>query len=355
MKQCRTLRKDSISQGCTHLQVYLVSPPPAILMPIPARPNQDDLRNPLRLKDLIAGKRASQALHLFDSRIRYWRYYLLIGPSPRWSKSLGIKLYRIVRDNLQWRSRAQRGVGRDLFNRCKFDRCRKPNDRELLTLVRTFKSQYKQGAQSFWEYAQNKIRSDVLLTASRQMQHATNYRGFFAKSMQTVPDGRARRAFHRLLLTQSNAANELGRLVLRSASVTDALAKIKPGTLHDEDARYMVLSWLLLSLLYLEDTVAPISTGRHSSAEPDEDETGELYGYERQLVRVALGYLNQGVDGLDVSLCRRIVEYLKHASKYAPYRAPIRVSPLNIDGSRRKLFADLRLTTFRNLLRSTKA
>ena len=335
--------------------IYLVAPSPATSMPIPMRPTQDDLRDPLRLKTLIAGDLASQHLRLFDSRIRYWRYYLIIGPLPRWrSGALGQKLLRIVRDNCQPGQRARRGVGRDLYNRCKFDLHRPPTIRETKRLVRVFRSQYGAAARRFWEHAMKDHGRDVLLAATRQLRRPTSCSGFFSKRMKAVADGHARRTFHRLLLTQSEVAQELGHLVLRSQSVASALAKVKSATLLQEDAQRMVLSWLLLSLLYQEDTDVRTTTERRLTDEAD-DETQQLADCEKQLVRVALAYLKKGVDGLDRIVRDQIVRYLRHASSHSPYRAPIRVSPLNTDGSRRRLFADLRLTTFRSLLRSTRS
>src|SRR5271157_3736937 len=118
--------------------IFVVAAVERTELPIKPAPEPQDLREPLELKNRIAGDLAGKVLPLLDSRTRYWRYYLLIGPHPTWAhRSLGNRLLRIVRRNRGTKDqRATRGIGSRLFNRCYLDLGRRPNDPELKRLVR---------------------------------------------------------------------------------------------------------------------------------------------------------------------------------------------------------------------------
>lgn len=339
--------------------ITIVAGCPCIPLPRQSSDSGTDPLDPLSLKMVIASDRATEQLPLIDSRTRYWRYYLLLGPSPSQAyRTLARKLLAIVCHNAQAGARATKGVGSRLFNRLA-DRRRQPFDSELRRLARNFRVQYGPAAARFWQRAKERSGQAgyrVLFDASRRLRNATRFEGFFDTRMPSLSDGHARNAFHRILRTQSETAADLYGLMIRAptSSLGSALAGTRKSTLTTDDGRRLVLAWALLVSLF--DLKAPPAPGLHSASDNDEEEEedDDASGIDASLARAALILLRAGVASSDLGLRATIEAMLRDSLESPVYRSPIHVSSRGDDGRRRRLFADLRLSSFRRLLLATR-
>lgn len=332
--------------------IAIVVPVHRAPLPIPRLAGKLDQIAPLPLREMIAGALAAAALPLLDSRTRYWRYYLLIGPSPQWRpQALGQKLLSIVRQNIE-SERARKGIGSRLYNRSRLDGQRRASVRELRRLVNGFKSQYGAAAKRFWDKAKSHSSYSTLLRASQLLRSATDLRGFFESNMPTLADGHARAAFHRLMIHQTPVAEDLAPVLLRGDSVWQALAKIKRTSIQLDDSRRLILAWILLVVLF---TTKPSIVDRpHRQLEDDADIGEQPDGSLAGLACVARNMLAACVFELDAVTRSRLLELLDSALVRKPYTPPVALAARDDDGSRRRLFADLRLSSFHRLLEATR-
>ena len=330
--------------------VSIITPTCRAALPTPRLSNRPDTFSPLALRELIAGKLASSEFRLLDSRTRYWRYYLLIGPAPRWKpQALGQKLLSIVRQNID-RERAIRGVGSRLYNRTRLDAQRAPTVRELRRLVAGFKAQYGAAARNFWKAAKQEAAYPVLERASRALRDGSNYSGFFDREMEVIRNGHARSAFNRLQVQQSETAKEIARVLMRGISVSHALSMIKRSTLRLDSSRRLALVWTLLATLFrTTDAIPQVPTRRR-----EDDEDDEALGDQVALARIASDLLKQYDFGLDAVFRNRLRDLLTSALEGNPFVEPIVVAARDGDGTRQRLFADLRLSSLHRLLEATR-
>lgn len=337
------------------IDVHLVAAVPRA--PIPRARSERDNLHPLALREALASGLDRQVFPLLDTRTRYWRYYLLIGPKPRWTLALGKRLIAVVRANIDGQ-RARRGAGARLWNRC-VDLGRRPTEKELRTLVRSFRSQYSVAAGEFWRLAETDSGFPTLASAARRLKRHKAYRGFFdTGALSNNPDGHARRVFHRLIRNQSDGAAEFARLFARHAySVWWALAAVKASTLKRTESRRIALAWSLLRSLYRLPWMTVGQDGEDADDDGDAEEAlgdRELADLYLRLATCALASLQREVDGqLTSTAVARIEELLRAALREPDYRQPL-VPPLLEPGQKvQRLFPDLRLQAFARLLEQT--
>jgi hypothetical protein len=306
--------------------------------------------HPAIIRDALAGGLDRAMFPLLDSRTRYWRYYLLIGPQARWGNYNGIgwKLYRIAKQNRKT-ERVTRGIGKNLVNRCS-DLGRGPKREELVKLGKLFRQYYGSTVESFWDTAKKLNCYRKLYEVSRKLQIATAVVGFFDLDNMdyTVGEGFVRQSFHRILL---NRNNEIARLLKRKGYyLWEAIASSRYNSFSGDDPRRMILAWALLRVLYGKEIIIDPSNADDES-EDDEVDSDLL----RRIALTALQLLkhNNLWGNLDENNIRQIEFHIKSALKNKPYVPPLPVPPLAVGQKRQRLFSDMRLTAFNNLLRQT--
>lgn len=314
------------------------------------RPPNDTARDslhPLALRSLIAPRLDRQVFPLLDTRARYWRYYLLIGPTPRWSavKAIAERLLRVVRHNIEG-DRARRGFGSRRFNRFR-DLGRPPSAGEVRGLVRDFRTQYGRAAANFWNAASNDRGYDALANTASRLRRATSFDGFF----ESAGDASARRIFHRIIRHQTSAAEEIYRVLKRQEfDAWESVARLSLNSLKSEEAKRLILAWSILRSLY--------SDARREGAEGEEVAAGSNPGDDAEIVariaRIALRFLAGGVaPELDPMIRLQITRELRSALSQPPYRPPRQTPELPRGQSIQRLFPDLRLSSFAGLLAQT--
>ena len=307
--------------------------------------------HPLTLREQIAPN-SGDVFPLIDSRTRYWRYFLLIGPSPRWQAhpTIGRRLLAVVRANISG-DRARRGVGARLYNQLK-DRGRIASSKDLNALSRGFRQQYGPAVRRFWDKAGS---SNVLVAASQRIKASAGMDGFFEYDCSGLPDGRARKAFHRAICAQSPEATELADLLARPEfgwNLDRALAKVRRSTFSNLRTRQIALAWSLLRALFRLPTggTSVDDDDDHGEGTIDEASSESL----RALAHASLGAIKDGVAAALPEKWRTDIRLLlETALSAAIFKPPLAPPHLPVGQSRQRLFPDMRLRTFAYLLSRT--
>lgn len=293
-----------------------------------------------------------KAFPLLDSRTRHWRYFLLIGPRPRWTASLGNRILQIVRRNISSPGgRATRGVGAHIYNRIR-DRRRRPSPKDLLAVAERLRDTYGSAAQAFWQAAKTDRGYDILVEAADRLRRDSAFEGFFVR--QGSPAGWARSAFYRIMARQSPEAEEFARLFARRkyCDIWDSMSRVKRGTLRSRQARLIALSWCLIRCLY--------EVGVEPSEYEDDDEWDELWSDQsfeemRRLAKAALRMSTEpeAIKVLPNDTLVQIRQHLRTAIKRKKYRAPLQKPEVPAYQMRQNLFPGFRLFAFNELLKGT--
>lgn len=332
--------------------VRIVRGPSTVGIPYPVESSDvvgltdpEELRNRLNAQAV-----AREILPCIDTRATHWRYYLLVAPSAGKGRpiEIGRRLLSIL---TQTQSRA--GIGRRELPRVLNDG-RRSHDRFVTTLKRRYLAAYRSATQAFWGTGEELPTSYpgeptlALLSAAREYVLAGDFRAFF--DVQTSPD-KVRHLFRsRLLRFRPGLASFL---VARRYDLAGAAASAAASSKLNGDDRLLFLTWSVLQAYYgIADDGIP--------EEPEDEDERTIAKiddrYYRTLARASLDLM----DRMDLSaslspkqirtIRDRLTTALRHGGSYQP---PVRVWGLRTDGTKRRVFASLRLYAFVRLLRAT--
>jgi hypothetical protein len=309
------------------------------------------ITDPGPLKNAICGSIERDVFPYVDSRTRSWRYYLLIGPRRgSWSHpGIARRLLNIVKANTP-----RRGLGRNLLS--KYERLGKRiPDQRLKGLGARFFTEYGV-ASNFWEHV--KVSGDgraALERASGAVRRATQaeYHGFFDEGKGSSFPW-ARKAFHRIIRVQSDESKEIARILYRNGwDVRLATTTLNFQKVKSDPVRRLFLTWALLPALY-ENLSFIDFEDEEAGAAPVSADNGLA-----ELARAAIRGLSVGLKpDLDPRTREKLVALLRVALAKARrnkgvYRPPLTAPPLPPGQTRQRVFADVRLSSFARLLRST--
>ena len=221
-----------------------VTPLPLVTPPISRREEHPEL-NPGEIRRIISGGLPGTLLPCIDSRAPHWRYYLIASPrnTHQSSDRLGALLHRILKRNRGFNG----GIGRRYFN--------STNRVSHRRLCKIYWSRYSTVNRKFWQLATDVGGRDLqtLMRRAQKLRSGASVADFF----QLPENETASAAFHRMLLRQSDEAEELARLFRatsrsyqRDRSLADAiLTGLKRARLSAR-SRQLVFSMALIYSLF---------------------------------------------------------------------------------------------------------
>lgn len=321
------------------LGIYSIVPHTRVNPPVARRDPPLPLEDPQELRARLSAKLASQVFPILDSRTRYWRYYLLIGPRQQWgATSLGPRCFRILRDN----PGGNRGIGRRLK--------RWPGSKAHRAVVKSLKTQYGPAVKRFWQVVSDSRRDGGLLAASERIRTGS-LRGFF----DSKSDLHARRSFHRMLRTQTGEAGMLAGAFLRKESLHEAVLEAMSRSRLSEPVRRVLLTYAILRCLYQPPDARSRALGLLDDDDDDVDSAADSAALGR-MARVALRWLREGrIAALAPPERARLRGYLLSGFiSGGTYIPPLPSPSPRRNRDRINVFAGLRLGAFHRLLRSTR-
>jgi len=315
--------------------------------------NVNDI-HPSIIRDALAGGLDREMFPLLDSRTRYWRYYLLIGPQVQWRNYIGIgqKLYRIAKQNRNSETkRVTKGIGRKLVNKCTDER-RQPKRKELKKIGKAFRQYYGSTVTAFWEKTKEKDYKSYgkFNEASKKLKKANDMVGFFNVDNMDYMQGEGfiRRSFHRIISSQNH---EIERLLKRKGyDLWEAIASIRDSSIKNNETLRMILAWALLRILYGKE----VFTDKSNEGVDNENDHIDEVLLRRIANKILRLIKHKDLWGkLDENIIRQIELHIKNALKNKIYMPPLPIPRLPVGQKRQRLFSDMRLSAFNDLLRQT--
>ena len=305
--------------------------------------NPDELRRILGAQE-VAGK----ILPCVDTRTSHWRYFLFATPGLK--KTIGRRLFSVLKQTSKQRTLA--GIGRLEYISFKSDG-RKSKKRFINTLNTRYQSLYGTAAGVFWKPTIEKSPhytgppSSALCTKACDYIKAEIFEDFFRKGNQGL-----RHLFNGRL---QKFRPGLSDLIIKKKYDLLEVAKVasKSRKLNDDD-RILIFTWALLQAYY---GIADIRLTDDNEDDDEKDTVEESDTYYRDLASASLGFIKCGgfKDKLNSKQINTINRRLQVAVKNkGHYQAPVLVSQHRSDGTRRRIFASLRLHAFTRLLKSTE-
>lgn len=301
-------------------------------------------------KRLGAEAVAREILPCVDSRTTHWRYYLFVAPAIVRGRTLalGRRLLSILNQTKAF------GIGRRDFVEYEGDG-RRSVTRLVEKLEKRYKDAYGSATQAFWGLRSDPAvinpdaPSQALCVAARAYVQRADFSDFFD---QVGNPNKVRHLFRtRLVAFRPNLASflELKRYNLSKAASTAATS-----SKLDKDDRLLFYTWAVLQAYYgIVDDGLP----EDLEDEVEKADTQENSEYYRGLSIAALK-LGDSIDlrqALTAKQLVTIVSRLQSAIRYrGGYIPPVRVWSFRNDGTKRRVFASLRLNAFARLLRKTE-
>lgn len=313
--------------------------------------------DPVRLTDpeefrrlLGAQDLARRLLPCIDTRAAHWRYYLFGAPSERGRfLASGPRLLSVLR---QTESRS--GIGRRDFPNYRHDG-RRSERRFVESLQWRFDNAYRSVIEVFWgtgdelPSAYPGPPSSALCAAAREYVMAEDYGDFFSNQ-----PSRLRYMFHaRLVSFRPGLAEYISRK--RHSLERAARGAAGSSALEAED-RLLFFAWAVLQAYYgvADDGSTPEANDGDESS--DDEGVQDDDRYYRALARASLDLMDKLDDR--VGLNRKQANTVRHRlwtahRQKGGYQPPVLIWKLKNDGTRRRIFASLRLYAYRRLLYST--
>jgi hypothetical protein len=335
-------------------EVRVLQGPSTSGLPFPPELNDSvGLTDPEELRYRLGAQAvAREILPCIDTRATHWRYYLLAAPAAGKGRPIviGRRLLSVLK---QTASRA--GIGRRDLDRVLRDG-RRSEARFVDLLERRYDSAYQSAASAFWGAGGELATgypgdpSPALVGAARDYVLAEDYRAFF-ESVER-PDRLAHLFRSRLVRFRPGLSEYL--IALRGDLVKAAAGAASSRKLDDDD-RLLFLAWSLLQAYY---GIADDGTALDAEDEAEDPASSDGDAYYRALAKASLELL-ESVDlsksltnKQRVTIRERLHTAVTHKGEYEP---PVRVWSLRTDGSKRRVFASLRLFAFARILRATGA
>lgn len=322
---------------------------------VPYPPDADDetlLTNPDDLRQMLGAQEiAKRILPCIDTRTSYWRYFLFAVPGRQ--MKIETRLYSVLRQTAKQNSIA--GIGRREYRRIIEDG-RRSSDIFIKSLKNRYQNSYGTAASAFWgSNTENSPHypgapSVALCAKARDYIKAGKFVEFFNGGNHGL-----RRLFNVRL---KKFRPGLAGLIIKNKFDLLEVAKVasRSRKIDDED-RILIFTWSLLQAYYgiadngLDEDVEDYD-------EQDTEDKDDSDDYYRKLAKASLDFLENGgfSDKLNSKQINSIRSRLKYSVKNkGDYQAPVRVWKHRGDGTRRRIFASLRLYAFTRLLEATEA
>ena len=321
-------------------------------IPIPAEDfdpvrltDPEEFRRLLGVQDL-----ARRLLPCIDTRAAHWRYYLFGAPSEHGRfLAAGPRLISVLK---QTYSRA--GIGRRDFQNFREDR-RRSRRRFVQSLQSRYDNAYRTVTGVFWGTDDQLPPlypgppSTALAAAARAYVSAQDYVDFFFNEPT-----RLRYMFHSRLV---NFRPGLAAYIRQKGyDLERAAAGAVSSTKLDDDDRLLFFAWAVLQAYYgvADDGSAPEAEDEEEGTTSD-GATGDGQ-YYRTLARAAVALMDR--LGHRVGLSPKQANTVRHRlwtaqRQKGEYQPPVLIWKLKNDGTRRRIFASVRLYAYRRLLHAT--
>lgn len=321
-------------------------------IPIPAEDfdpvrltDPEEFRRLLGVQDL-----ARRLLPCIDTRAAHWRYYLFGAPAEHGRfLATGLRLISVLN---QTDSRA--GIGRRDYQHFREDG-RRSKRRFVQSLQSRYDNAYRTVIGVFWGTDEQLPPlypgppSDALASAARSYVSTEDYADFFSNEPT-----RLRYMFHSRLV---NFRPGLAAYIRQKGyDLERAAAGAVNSPKLDDDDRLLFFAWAVLQAYYgvADDGSAP-EADDEEEANVSNGDTGDSQ-YYRTLARAAVELMDRLGDrvGLNPKQANTIRHRLWTAQQQkGEYQPPVLIWKLKNDGTRRRIFASVRLYAYRRLLYAT--